>query len=41
MNTLDLLQSKGFTLTLQEAQSVHDSMSGPKIEFLAYIYILS
>ena len=31
---------KGFTLTLQETQSIHDSMSIPKIEFIATIYIL-
>ena len=38
MNTSGLLQSKclSFTLTLQ----VHDSMNIPKIEFIAYIYIL-
>ena len=44
MKTSDLLQSKwsstGFTLTLQETQSIHDSMNIPKIEFIAYIYIL-
>ena len=44
MNTSSLLQSKwslkGFTLTLQETQSIHDSMNIPKIEFIAYIYIL-
>ena len=42
MNTSGLLQSKGFgfTLTLQEIQSIHDSMNIPKIEFIAYIYIL-
>ena len=37
MNTSGLLQSK---LTLQETQSIHDSMNLPKIEFIAYIYIL-
>ena len=31
---------KGFTLTLQETQSIHDSMNIPKIKFIAYIYIL-
>ena len=31
---------KGFTLTLQESQSIHDSMNRPKIEFIAKIYIL-
>ena len=45
MNTSSLLQSKwspkGFTLILQETQSIHDSMNLPKIEFIAYIYILS
>ena len=30
----------GFTLTLQETLSIHDSMNIPKIEFIAYIYIL-
>ena len=44
MNTSGLLQSKwspkGFTLTLQDNQSIHDSMNLPKIEFIAYIYIL-
>ena len=29
-----------FTLTLQETRSVYDSMNRPKIEFIAYIYIL-
>ena len=39
MNTLGLLQSNsGFTLTLQETQSNHDSMNIVKIEFIAYIY---
>ena len=32
--------SKGFTLTLQETKSIHDSMNILKIEFTAYIYIL-
>ena len=32
--------AKGFTLTLQETQSIHDSMNRPKIEFNAYICIL-
>ena len=45
MNTLGLLQSKwkpkGFMLTLQETRSIHDSMNLLKIEFIAYIYILS
>ena len=27
-------------LTLQETQSIHDSMNFPKIEFITYIYIL-
>ena len=44
MNTSGLLQSKwstkGFMLTLQETRSIHDSMNGLKIEFIAYIYIL-
>ena len=45
MSTLGLLQSKwnpkGFTLTLQETKVFnHDSMNRPKIEFIAYIYIL-
>ena len=38
MNTSGLLQSS--TLTLQETGSIHDSMNLPKIEFIAYIYIL-
>ena len=29
-----------FTLTLQETRSLRDSMNLPKIEFIAYIYIL-
>ena len=29
-----------FTLTLQETQTIHDSMNLLKIEFIAYIYIL-
>ena len=32
--------SEGFTLTLQETQSINNSMNIPKIEFIAYIYIL-
>ena len=43
MNASGLLQSspkKGFTLTLQETRSIHVSMNFPKIEFIAYIYIL-
>ena len=44
MNTSGLVQSKwspkGFTLTLQETWSIHDSMNIPKIEFITYIYIL-
>ena len=31
---------KGFSLSLQETRSIHDSMNRPKIEFIAYIYIL-
>ena len=42
MNTLGLLQSKwcpkGFTLTLLETWSIHDSMNIQKIEFITYIY---
>ena len=34
MNTSGLLQ------TLQETPSIHDCMNIPKIEFIAYIYIL-
>ena len=37
MNTSGLLQ---ITLTLQETRSIHDSMNIPKIELIAYIYIL-
>ena len=44
MNNSGFLQSKwnplGFTLILQETQSIHDSMNLPKIEFIGYIYIL-
>ena len=44
MNTSGLLQSKwsrkGITLTSQETQSIHDPMNKPKIEFIAYNYIL-
>ena len=29
-----------FMLTLQATQSIHDSMNLPKIESIAYIYIL-
>ena len=32
--------AKGFTLTLQETRSIHDSMNIPKIGFITYIYIL-
>ena len=44
MNTLGLLHfskwsPKDFTWTLQETQSIHDSMNIPKIEFIAYIFI--
>ena len=41
MNTSGHVQSKGgFTLTLQETRSIHDSMNITKIEFITYIYIL-
>ena len=44
MNASGLLQSKwspkGVTLTLQETWGVNDSMNIPKIEFIAYIYML-
>ena len=30
----------GASLPLQETRSFHDSMNIPKIEFIAYIYIL-
>ena len=44
MDTFGLLQSKwslkGFMLTLQETRSIHDSTNLPKIECIAYIYIL-
>ena len=44
MNISGLLQSKwspkGFTLTLQETRSIHDSMNKSKIEFIANIYFL-
>ena len=32
--------ASGASLTLQETRSIHVSMSIPKIEFIAYIYIL-
>ena len=35
-----LAKYSGFTLTLQENQSIYDAMNIPKIEFIAYIYIL-
>ena len=31
---------KGFRLTLQETRSINDSMNIPKVEFIAYIFIL-
>ena len=31
---------EGFTLTLQETRSIHDSMNIPKIALITYIYIL-
>ena len=34
------VHGSGFTLTLQETRSIHDSMNLPKIEFITYIYIL-
>ena len=44
INTSGLLQSKsspkGFTFTLQETRSIHDSMNLPKIGIFACIYIL-
>ena len=44
MTTSGLLQSKwkvkGFTFTLQETRSIHDSKNIPKSEFIAYISIL-
>ena len=40
MNTSGLVQSKGFTIALQETRSIHDSMNISKIEFITYIYIL-
>ena len=36
----DLWNVHGIMNTLQETQSIHDSMNIPKIEFIAYIYIL-
>ena len=38
MNTSGLFQ--GFTLASQETWSIHDSITIPKMEFIAYIYIL-
>ena len=41
MNTSGLEQSNlGFTLTLHETRSIHDSMNIPKNEFITYIYSL-
>ena len=44
MNTSGLLQSKwspkGFMVTLQETRSYHGTLNIPKIEFIAYIYII-
>ena len=37
MNTLGLLQTLGFTLTLQETQNIHGFMNLPKIDFITYI----
>ena len=34
------MESLGFTFTLQETRSIHDSINIPKIEFITYIYIL-
>ena len=34
------MNTSGFTLNLQETQSMHDSMNISKIEFIAYIDIL-
>ena len=36
----NVTNEKGFTLTLQETRSIHDSMNLPKFEFIAYIHIL-
>ena len=33
-------EAQRFTLTLQETRSIDKSMNIPKIEFIAYIYIL-
>ena len=38
MNTSGLLQTSGFTLTLQETQSIHGFMNLPKVEFY-YLYL--
>ena len=40
MNTSGKCSSDGFTLILQEARSIHDSMIIQKIEFISYIFIL-
>ena len=34
------LKINGIMDTLQKTRSIHDSMNLPKIEFVAYIYIL-
>ena len=36
-NEFDFWKVQGFTLTLQETRSIHDSMDIRKIEFIAYI----
>ena len=36
----ELLECSYLLLTLLEARSIHDFMNRPKIEFIAYIYIL-
>ena len=43
MNTSGLLQRKWsscFTFFANDLKCIHDSMNRPKIEFIAYIYIL-
>ena len=40
LTSMDTSSLLGFTLTLQEAQSIHYSTNRPKIGFIAYIYII-
>ena len=39
-NVHGIMNTSGLLQTVQGTQSIHDSMNIPKIEFIAYIYIL-